>query len=69
MSNPKPIRPVFNIDEDPENANWLRTWASMPDTLEGLRAWLKQRDISPTAFKQSARYQANVGRLPWLKEL
>lgn len=70
MSSPKPTqRPVFNIDADPDNANWLRTWAGMPDTLEGLRAWLKRRQISPEAFKQSGRYIANVGRLPWLKEL
>jgi hypothetical protein len=69
VSNSQPTRPVFNIDEDPDNANWLRTWAHMPGTLEGLRAWLKQRQISPQAFKQSARYQANVGRFPWLKEL
>jgi hypothetical protein len=69
VSSPKPIRPVFNIDADPDNANWLYVWGHLPTTLEDLRARLEQRHITPEQFKQSGRYQANVERFPWLKEL
>jgi hypothetical protein len=67
VSTPK--RPVWHADADPDNANWLYTWANLPTTLADLKQWLKVHGVTPEQFKQSARYQANVGRLPWLKEL
>jgi hypothetical protein len=62
-----PKRPVWSPDAD--FADWLYTWGNLPMTLEGLRTWLAQRNLTPEQFKQSARYQANLQRFPWLKEL
>lgn len=69
MGDQKPKRPVFNIDEDPDNANWLYTWGNLPDNLADLKAFLHVHGVAVEAFKHSGRYQANLERMPWLKEL
>lgn len=49
--------------------DWLYAWGNLPTTLDGLRAWLRQQDIAIADFKNSARYEANYDRFPWLKDL
>jgi hypothetical protein len=49
--------------------DWLYAWGDLPTTLDGLRRWLRAQRISAEAFKQSARYEANEDRFPWLKDL
>ena len=49
--------------------DWLYSWGDLPTTLDGLRTYLQDHDITPQDFKNSARYEANIDDLPWLKDL
>lgn len=49
--------------------DWLYAWGDLPTTLDGLRKYLKDHDISVEDFKNSARYEANEDRFDWLKDL
>lgn len=64
---------LFNIDEDPENADWLRTlrwpWPEIKD-VETLRAFIVGEFGSTVEqFKTLPVYTENLEREPWLKEL
>jgi hypothetical protein len=47
----------------------LYAWGNLPTTLPGLRHWLKEHGMAVEDFKNTARYEANVDRFPWLKDL
>lgn len=49
--------------------DWLYGWGDLPTTLAGLKKWLKAHDIAVEDFKHSARYEANLDRFSWLKDL
>lgn len=49
--------------------DWLYDWGDLPTTLDGLKKYLKAQGISVADFKNSARYEANEDRFPWLKDL
>lgn len=49
--------------------DWLYAWGDLPTTLDGLKKWLKEHNIGVDDFKNSARYEANYDRFPWLKDL
>jgi hypothetical protein len=49
--------------------DWLYAWGDLPTNLPDLKAWLKAQRISVRDFKNSARYEANYDRFPWLKDL
>lgn len=49
--------------------DWLYAWGDRPTTLDGLRTWLREQGISVKTFKDSAPYEANYDRFPWLKDL
>lgn len=49
--------------------DWLYGWGDLPTTLDGLRQWLSDHDTTAEDFKNSARYEANYDRFPWLKDL
>lgn len=49
--------------------DWLYDWGDLPTTLDGLEAWLKAHDVSVAEFKDTARFEANYDRFPWLKDL
>lgn len=55
---------AFDLSND-----WLYAWGDLPTTLAGLRDYLKEHGISVEGFKDSARYEANYDRFPWLKDL
>lgn len=55
---------AFDLSND-----WLYAWGDLPTTLDGLRAWLKAHDIAVEDFKNTARYEANLDRFPWLEDL
>jgi len=62
---------TINIDENPENADWLkglREWP-LPDTLEGMQAYVNEHAIDVDEFRESVLYKRWVDRLPWLKDL
>ena len=62
-----PERPrLSNIDL---SNDWLYAWGNLPTTLDGLRKYLKDHDIDPEDFKNSARYEANYDRFLWLRDL
>ena len=48
---------------------WLYGWGDLPTTLDGLKARLKEDGVTVEDFKNSARYEANYDRFPWLKKL
>lgn len=60
----RPFAPADDLSND-----WLYAWGDLPTTLDGLRARLKSEGISAEDFKDSARYEANEDRFPWLKDL
>lgn len=65
-----PDRPFVGLaDQDDLSNDWLYAWGDLPTTLDGLRAWLKANDIDVEDFKNSARYEANLDRFPWLNDL
>lgn len=66
-NTPPPDRPLLR-DLDLSN-DWLYAWGDLPTTLVGLRRWLTAHHISVSTFKNSARYEGNYDRFPWLKDL
>ena len=62
--SPRAVADDVQLDND-----WLYAWGDLPTTLAGLRKYLKDHDIDPEDFKNSARYEANEDRFPWLKDL
>ena len=60
----RPFVPADDLSND-----WLYAWGDLPTTLDGLRTWLKDHDIDAEDFKNSARYEANEERFPWLSDL
>lgn len=67
MDNQSPKIPVLkNLDL---SNDWLYAWGNLPTNLQALRKWLKEQDIDPADFRNSARYEANEERYPWLKDL
>lgn len=68
MTTPQPSkRPIWR-DLDLSN-DWLYAWGDLPTTLAGLKRWLAANHVSIENFKNSARYEANYDRFPWLKDL
>lgn len=59
---------IAGVHVDASN-DWLYAWGDLPTDLKGLRAWLKAHDVDVEDFKNSARYEANYDRFPWLKDL
>ena len=64
-----PDRPYVSGDSADLSNDWLYAWGDLPTTLDGLRKYLKDHDIDPEDFKNSARYEANEDRFDWLKDL
>lgn len=70
MSDPKSARSSRPVLRDLDLGNdWLYAWGDLPTNLDDLRQWLKDNGISEAAFKNSAQYEANYERFPWLKGL
>ncbi len=67
----KPKRAVFSIDANLHNADWPKqSWDLLDiDSIDKLRAYLGAHRISAESFMALPVYQANVERMPWLKEL
>lgn len=61
-----PTTPLAGVDL---SNDWLYAWGDLPTTLRGLRKHLKAQGITVEDFKNSARYEANYDRFPWLKDL
>ena len=49
--------------------DWLYAWGNLPTNVVGLRKYLAAHDVNVEAFKNSARYEANLDTYPWLKDL
>lgn len=62
-----PYPALGNLDSG--DNDWLYAWGDLPTTLDGLRARLRAEGISAEDFRNSARYEANEDRFPWLKDL
>lgn len=60
----RPILTGLDLSND-----WLYAWGDLPTTLAGLKQWLTAHSVSVDEFKNSARYEANYDRFPWLKDL
>lgn len=60
---------VIDVDENPDNANWLRGMWPWPDVgnAKQLNAKLKALGITKTDFKRSTIYRVNREKLDWLK--
>jgi hypothetical protein len=62
---------MIDLDENPDNADWLkglRRWP-LPDTLEGLRSYLKESGWPVEGFKATPLFRGWVERKPWLRDL
>jgi hypothetical protein len=61
----------IDFDYSDEAADWIKGgyWDVPAGSLEELRAWLKSVGMTAAQFKRLRAYKANVGRLPWLRDL
>lgn len=63
-------RPRFDLDADPDNADWTKgTWDLPVHDVESLRAYLAAQRRTVAAFKRLPIYRMNVKKLPWLRDL
>lgn len=62
---------LYNIDEDPWNADWLRrSWGpELPQNVDDLRTFLKDIGMSVKDFKASRLYYNCKDKVPWLREI
>jgi hypothetical protein len=60
------------VELDRYDGDWIKRgrWDLVGvNTLPKLRRWLEQQGITAAQFKRLDVYQANVDRLPWLRDL
>ena len=66
-------RESINIDDDPENENWIKQkWPEdWPTNYKEFKEFLNKIAMTPEEFKETQRYKNSVDKpgMEWLKEL